>query len=185
HAELACGRDERDLRSPAGTHALIEGAQRPWGSDEHPAAARTARRAEGGGIGSLLRKLQASSQKARTRARNAAQDPCLPGRESGVRAQIRASFPLDGRSRSIARAEAAKRSGAVAGGRRRGVRGDERMVEDATSHRVLVVDDEASLVEVVTMALRFQGFTVESVGTGRDALAAVTRFKPHLMVLDV
>ena len=59
------------------------------------------------------------------------------------------------------------------------------MVEDSTSHRVLVVDDEASLVEVVTMALRFQGFTVESVGTGRDALAAVTRFKPHLMVLDV
>ena len=35
------------------------------------------------------------------------------------------------------------------------------------------------------MALRFQGFAVESAASGREALAAVTRFKPHLMVLDV
>src|SRR4030088_3216420 len=35
------------------------------------------------------------------------------------------------------------------------------------------------------MALRFQGFEVETAGTGREALAAVTRFKPHMMVLDV
>jgi two-component system, OmpR family, response regulator len=51
--------------------------------------------------------------------------------------------------------------------------------------RVLVVDDEPNLVEVLTMALRFQGFAVESAASGREALAAVTRFKPHLMVLDV
>jgi two-component system OmpR family response regulator len=50
---------------------------------------------------------------------------------------------------------------------------------------VLVVDDEPNIVEVVTMALRFQGFDVESAASGREALAAVTRFKPHLMVLDV
>src|SRR5438445_8918115 len=62
---------------------------------------------------------------------------------------------------------------------------DLHMADGANAHRVLVVDDEPNLLEVVTMALRFQGFTVESVGTGRDALAAVTRFKPHLMVLDV
>jgi len=59
------------------------------------------------------------------------------------------------------------------------------MTDTAAGHRVLVVDDEPNLVEVVTMALRFQGFTVESAGTGREALAAVTRFKPHLLVLDV
>ena len=59
------------------------------------------------------------------------------------------------------------------------------MPESPTPHRVLVVDDEANLAEVVTMALRFQGFTVQSAGTGREALAAVARFKPHLMVLDV
>jgi two-component system, OmpR family, response regulator len=54
-----------------------------------------------------------------------------------------------------------------------------------TTHRVLVVDDEPNLAEVVTMALRFQGFTVETAGNGGEALAAVTKFKPHLIVLDV
>ncbi len=53
------------------------------------------------------------------------------------------------------------------------------------SHRVLVVDDEPNIVDVVSMALRYQGFTVESAGTGRDALSAVASFRPHLMVLDV
>jgi two-component system OmpR family response regulator len=57
--------------------------------------------------------------------------------------------------------------------------------ETPDAHRVLVVDDEPNLAEVLTMALRFQGFTVETAANGRDALAAVGRFKPHLMVLDV
>ena len=51
--------------------------------------------------------------------------------------------------------------------------------------RVLVVDDEPNLAEVVTMALRFQGFEVQTAASGREALAAVHGFKPHLMVLDV
>jgi two-component system OmpR family response regulator len=59
------------------------------------------------------------------------------------------------------------------------------MNDSASAHRVLVVDDEPNIVEVVTMALRYQGFDVEAAATGRAALAAVTRFKPHLMVLDV
>jgi two-component system, OmpR family, response regulator len=54
-----------------------------------------------------------------------------------------------------------------------------------TGQRVLVVDDEPNLAEVVTMALRFQGFEVQTAASGREALAAVHRFKPHLMVLDV
>jgi two-component system OmpR family response regulator len=57
--------------------------------------------------------------------------------------------------------------------------------EGAEYHRVLVVDDEPNIVEVVTMALRFQGFTVQGAATGREALAAAVSFKPHLMVLDV
>jgi two-component system OmpR family response regulator len=52
-------------------------------------------------------------------------------------------------------------------------------------YRVLVVDDEPNIADVVSMALRYQGFTVESVGTGADALSAVRSFNPHLMVLDV
>jgi two-component system OmpR family response regulator len=64
-------------------------------------------------------------------------------------------------------------------------RENDQMNESSSGHRVLVVDDEPNIVEVVTMALRFQGFEVESAANGREALAAVTRFKPHLMVLDV
>ena len=52
-------------------------------------------------------------------------------------------------------------------------------------HRVLVVDDEPNIVDVISMALRFQGFEVESAGTGADAIAAVAAFKPELIVLDV
>src|SRR3954453_2668570 len=57
--------------------------------------------------------------------------------------------------------------------------------ETADPHRVLVVDDEPNIVDVVSMALRYQGFAVEAAGTGADALAAVTAFRPHLIVLDV
>jgi two-component system OmpR family response regulator len=35
------------------------------------------------------------------------------------------------------------------------------------------------------MALRYQGFEVESAGTGAQAIAAVTSFRPHLVVLDI
>jgi len=52
-------------------------------------------------------------------------------------------------------------------------------------HRVLVVDDEPNIVDVVSMALRFHGFAVESAGTGAGALAAVASFRPQLILLDV
>ena len=57
--------------------------------------------------------------------------------------------------------------------------------ETTDNHRVLVVDDEPNIVDVVSMALRFQGFAVESAGTGADAIAKVGDFRPHLIVLDV
>jgi two-component system OmpR family response regulator len=53
------------------------------------------------------------------------------------------------------------------------------------THRVLVVDDEPNIVDVVSMALRFQGFAVQSAGTGAEAIAQVSAFRPHLIVLDV
>jgi two-component system, OmpR family, response regulator len=52
-------------------------------------------------------------------------------------------------------------------------------------HRILVVDDEPNIVDVVSMALRYQGFEVASAGTGQEALDQVGAFKPHLMILDV
>ena len=59
------------------------------------------------------------------------------------------------------------------------------MSDQTEAHRVLVVDDEPNIVDVVTMALRFQGFAVETAGTGTEALSAVAEFRPHIIVLDV
>ena len=36
--------------------------------------------------------------------------------------------------------------------------------------RILVVDDEASIVDAVATALRYEGFDVEEAVTGREAL---------------
>jgi two-component system OmpR family response regulator len=52
-------------------------------------------------------------------------------------------------------------------------------------HKILVVDDEPNIVDVIGMALRFQEFEVESAGNGADAITAVSAFKPDLIVLDV
>ena len=50
--------------------------------------------------------------------------------------------------------------------------------------RILVVDDEPSIVDAVATALRYEGFDVEEAVSGRDALAAVARREPDLVVLD-
>ena len=50
--------------------------------------------------------------------------------------------------------------------------------------RILVVDDEASIVDAVATALRYEGFEVEEAASGREALSAVGRDEPDLVVLD-
>ena len=51
--------------------------------------------------------------------------------------------------------------------------------------RVLVVDDEPSIVAVISMALRHHGFRVEAAASGQEALDQARRWRPHVMVLDV
>ena len=51
--------------------------------------------------------------------------------------------------------------------------------------RVLVVDDEANITDLVATALRYEGFDVEVAATGGDALHAAETFRPDLMVLDI
>ena len=51
--------------------------------------------------------------------------------------------------------------------------------------RVLVVDDEPNITDLVALALRYEGFSVEKAGSGRAALSAVQKFKPDLVILDV
>lgn len=51
--------------------------------------------------------------------------------------------------------------------------------------RVLVVDDEEHITEMVAMGLGYAGFDVERADSGRAALDAVVRRAPALIVLDV
>ena len=51
--------------------------------------------------------------------------------------------------------------------------------------KVLVVDDEESLTDLIGLALRYEKFEVEVAHTARAALAAVASFRPDLVVLDV
>src|SRR5688500_18750403 len=51
--------------------------------------------------------------------------------------------------------------------------------------RILVVDDEENITFLLDSALRHFGFEVQVASTGRDALAAVERFDPDVVLLDV
>jgi two-component system, OmpR family, response regulator len=51
--------------------------------------------------------------------------------------------------------------------------------------RVLVVDDEPSIVDAVATALRYEGYEVEEATTARAALAAAQERRPDLIILDV
>src|ERR1700748_2403656 len=59
------------------------------------------------------------------------------------------------------------------------------MVGEPELLRVLVVDDEPNIVDVVSMALRHNGFDVDAADTGSGALSKVRQWRPHVMVLDV
>ena len=52
------------------------------------------------------------------------------------------------------------------------------------SSKILVVDDEPSIVDAVATALRYEGFEVYEEVTGRGALTAVAELEPDLVVLD-
>ncbi len=51
--------------------------------------------------------------------------------------------------------------------------------------RILVVDDEPSLVDAVSTALRYEGFEVFEAATGESGLASAKADDPDLIILDV
>lgn len=51
--------------------------------------------------------------------------------------------------------------------------------------KALVVDDEASLSELLSMALRYEGWEVQTASNGLEALTVARKFKPDVMVLDI
>ncbi|MEY2841803.1 MAG: hypothetical protein RLY74_944 [Actinomycetota bacterium] len=56
---------------------------------------------------------------------------------------------------------------------------------EVATQRVLVVDDEKSISELITTSLRFVGFDVRTAATGAEALRVAEEFKPHALILDV
>jgi two-component system OmpR family response regulator len=59
------------------------------------------------------------------------------------------------------------------------------MDDQAARERVLVVDDEEYITDLLSTSLRFQGFEVATASGGHQALALVGSFQPELILLDV
>ncbi|HSD55615.1 MAG TPA: response regulator [Candidatus Saccharimonadales bacterium] len=60
-------------------------------------------------------------------------------------------------------------------------------IPGATVHqkRILFVEDDDALASVYLVRLQAEGFEVQRVANGEDALAAAISFKPDLVLLDV
>ena len=56
---------------------------------------------------------------------------------------------------------------------------------DGSRVRILVVDDEPVLAEMITMALRYEGWDVTAASDGASAVAAARDARPDAVVLDV
>ncbi len=59
------------------------------------------------------------------------------------------------------------------------------MTIEAPAARILVVDDEPNIAELLSAALTFEGYQVGVAATGAEALEQVRAFRPHLVMLDV
>ena len=58
-------------------------------------------------------------------------------------------------------------------------------LDEMLGHRVLIVEDDADLRGVLGRGLREEGFEVETVANGHDALERVERIEPDVLVIDV
>ena len=56
---------------------------------------------------------------------------------------------------------------------------------DATQVRVLVVDDESAIREVLSASLGDEGFPVKCARSGEEGLRMMEEFKPHVVLLDI
>src|SRR6202042_3935680 len=65
-------------------------------------------------------------------------------------------------------------------GRNAGIQG-----ADGTPVRVLVVDDEPSLAELLASVLRYEGWNVQTAGNGADAVRTAREFRPDAVVLEI
>src|ERR1700761_1926753 len=86
---------------------------------------------------------------------------------------------MGGGGRTTAVAGAGGAAGATLG------RGAGTQHADGTPVRVLVVDDEPSLAELLSSVLRYEGWAVQTAGSGAEAVRSGRDFRPDAVVLDI
>ena len=59
------------------------------------------------------------------------------------------------------------------------------MTVESPSARILVVDDEPNIADLLSAALSFEGYQVGVASTGAEAMEQVRTFRPNLVMLDV
>jgi two-component system, OmpR family, response regulator len=64
-------------------------------------------------------------------------------------------------------------------------RGGNLLRADGTPIRVLVVDDEPTLAEVLASVLRYEGWEVQTAGDGSSAVRTARDFQPDAVILDI
>jgi two-component system OmpR family response regulator len=56
---------------------------------------------------------------------------------------------------------------------------------DGKPIRALVVDDESSISDLVSIALKYEKFEVRTAASGRDAVSVASEFDPDIIILDI
>ena len=54
-----------------------------------------------------------------------------------------------------------------------------------TSHKILLVDDDISLLKLLSIRLKSSGYEIETAKNARHALARLAVFQPHLVITDL
>ncbi|MEN8265334.1 MAG: response regulator, partial [Nitrospirota bacterium] len=53
------------------------------------------------------------------------------------------------------------------------------------NYRILIVDDEKSILLLLKRIIEEEGYSVKSAGDGKEALSISEKFKPHLIITDL
>ena len=57
-------------------------------------------------------------------------------------------------------------------------------MENSDKQKILIVDDEASIIDYLRLGFKYEGFVTASATSGQEALSQVKLFAPDLVVLD-
>lgn len=60
-----------------------------------------------------------------------------------------------------------------------------REIPPKASIRILVVEDDSDIRQVLSVYLKYSGFDVSSASDGQEAISLITSYQPHLVVLDL